>query len=178
MKHLKREDLQSWTEYTREVARAHFIPTAVTQGHTNLILHNLHERRTIHYCFSSCCFPPNQCGRFARLQMSQSASACPRIYSIDNILNLYRTKSLWKCERDMPKPDTSYWKDICNISIQVNIFYFKKFFDLSKKIYYFSFICVTWKHVMFLIKDALVECFIRFLVTFPLYMFASSNVEI
>ncbi len=32
--------------------------TAVTQCHTNLILHNLHERRTIRYCFDSCCFHP------------------------------------------------------------------------------------------------------------------------
>ncbi len=30
--------------------------TAVTQRYRNLILHNLHERRTIHYCFDSCCF--------------------------------------------------------------------------------------------------------------------------
>ncbi len=43
-------------EYTQEVAQTRFILTAVTQGHTNLILHNLHKRRTIHYCFDSCYF--------------------------------------------------------------------------------------------------------------------------
>ncbi len=33
----------------REVAQTHSILTAVTQGHVNLIWHNLHERQTIHY---------------------------------------------------------------------------------------------------------------------------------
>ncbi len=43
-------------EYTEDVARTHFILTVVTQGHTNLLLHNLHERQTMQYCFDSCCF--------------------------------------------------------------------------------------------------------------------------
>ncbi len=43
-------------EYTQEVARTHFILTAVTQGHANLILHYLQERQTTHYCFDSRCF--------------------------------------------------------------------------------------------------------------------------
>ncbi len=41
-------------KYTQELAWTLFILTAVTQGHTNLILHNLHKRWTIHYCFDSC----------------------------------------------------------------------------------------------------------------------------
>ncbi len=34
----------------------HTITTAVAQGHPHLILHNLHERGTIHYCLNFCCF--------------------------------------------------------------------------------------------------------------------------
>ncbi len=44
-------------KYTDEVAHTHFVLTAdVTQCHTNLISHNLHERWTMNYCFSSRCF--------------------------------------------------------------------------------------------------------------------------
>ncbi len=52
---LCRHSLPAIAKYTGEVARTHYILTAVAQGHVNLIRHNLRKRRTIHYCFDSCC---------------------------------------------------------------------------------------------------------------------------
>ncbi len=47
-KSLCEQHLSFIIEYNWEIAQTHCI---LTQGHTNLILCNLHERQTRHYCF-------------------------------------------------------------------------------------------------------------------------------
>ncbi len=64
---------------TREIAQTHFILTAVIQAVTNLFLHNLHKRRTVHYCFVSCCFHPISVLSSTLCEMSKSFLACPFI---------------------------------------------------------------------------------------------------
>ncbi len=43
-------------KYTQGIVGTHFILTAVTQGHVNLILCILHWRQTMHYCLDLRCF--------------------------------------------------------------------------------------------------------------------------